>query len=315
MEVYLDEMGVPLISLPFILQDHVALENGQAWLGFVGSTGASGGNQDILNWSLEVLAAPLAVSIASPLQGGTLTSPGVVDIRANVTSPDSIISAEFYQGSQLLSVTTNAPYSFRWDSIPPGVYKLIVSANDSAGRRITSQPVSLTVYPAEPSIGINFTTASSGTNQNLAIREKAGVIPQYFWNNAPMLPNGNGNMQNLRNAAGQVTPVDVNYDFISSGQEASIDPTDSPDHKLMRGYGASLSGNAQVNTVISFTAIPYAIYDVILYCDSANGLADKVLEIRANGLSTFVRDAAGATFSGIYAAGGGGGDAGINTEA
>jgi hypothetical protein len=288
------------------------LENGQAWFGIVAANGAGGATHDLVSWSLQLPVTPLSLALTSPLEGASFLTPAVINFEATATGPDAVTQVEFFQGTQRLFTTNSGPYQFRWDSMLPGAHTLTAVATDAAGRRITSQPVRVVVYPAQPVIGVNFTTAPNGSNFTLAPQAGAGVIPQHYWNNASMFTNGNGGLQNLRDASGAITPVDVSCDFVARGEEANVNSDLSPEHRLMRAYGAnSLS---QSNATVTFSSIPFPIYDVIVYTDGANGGADRVAQVRAPaGNSVFVRDAAWTSFAGIYARASGTNDAGTNT--
>jgi hypothetical protein len=313
LELFLDDLSTPLITVPVTLTNLFALENGQAWFGIVAANGAGGATHDLVSWSFRLATPPLAVTLDSPLEGASFLTPAVIDLETTALGPDPIAQVEFFQGTQRLFSTNAAPYHFRWDSMLPGAYTLTAVATDTAGRRITSQPVRVVVYPEQPAIGVNFATAPNGTNFTLAPRENAGVIPQHYWNNAVMFTNGNGTLQNLRDASGAVTPIDVNYDFVARGEEPNTNPELSSDHRLMRAYGASV---ASLSNVVTFSSIPFPIYDVIVYTDGANGGADRVSQIRsAGGNNVFVRDAAWTSFAGIYARAAGTNDVGTNTPA
>jgi len=314
LEVFLDDLNTPLVTASVTLSNLFTLENGQAWFGIVAATGAAGATHELVSWSFQLPNTPLSIALTSPLEGGSFLTPAVISVEAIVDGPDAITQVEFFQGTQRLFITNNTPYRFQWDSMLPGAFTLSAVATDVAGRRIPSQPVRVVVYPAEPVIGVNFTTAPNGSNFVLAVQDRAGVIPQHYWNNAPLFTNGNGALPNLRDASGTITPVDVTYDFVVRGEEPVIQPDLSADHRLMRAYGANVT--SQSNAIVTFSSIPFPIYDVIVYTDGANGGADRVAQVRASAANNvFVRDAAWTSFAGIYARGGGNSDAGSNTLA
>jgi hypothetical protein len=306
--VFLDHSNVPAVTAPVVLPDLFPLENGQAWFGIVAANGTGGATHDVLTWTFELATPPLNVALVSPLEGGSFLAPSTITIEATATGPDPVTTVEFFQGTQRLFTGTNAPYQYRWDSMLPGAYTITAVATDAAGRKITSQPVRVVVYPSAPLIGVNFMTSPGGSNYALTASDRAGIIPQHHWNNAPMATNGNGTLQNLRNAAGEITAVDVTYDFVVRGEEALLNPDLGADYRLMRAYGANVIGTTQTNTTLTISSIPFAIYDLIIYTDGGNGGADRVSQFRNAGNSIFLRDAAWTTFAGIYASGGGGSD-------
>ncbi len=309
LEVFLNNPNTPVLSMPLVLTNLLSLDRGQAWFGIVAP-----GDTEVLSWSFSLAATPLTVSLLSPLQGASFVSPGAVDLEAEAAGPDAIQKVEFFSDSTLLFTDSEAPYRLRWQGLLPGPYLITAVATDAVGRRVTSAPANILVYPSEPGIAVNFATAPAGTNYVMKGREKAGVIPQYYWNNASMLTNGNGTLPNLRDASGNVTPMDMNFDFDTYGEEPRVDARLSPDHRLMRAFGLNIPA-AQSNVLVQFSAIPYPIYDVIVYTDGANGGADRVGQFRVTGGNAFVRDAAWTTFAGIYARAAGTADNGVNTPA
>ena len=309
LQVFLDDTNAPLLTASMVITNLFSLDKGQAWFGIVGT-----GNPELLSWSFSLASTPLTVALASPLQGASFVIPATIDLEAQATGPDPIEKVEFFNGNQVLFTDSDAPYRLRWEGLLPGAYLLTAVASDSAGRRITSPPANILVYPSEPTIAVNFASTPTGSNYVLKGREKAGVIPQYYWNNATMLTNGNGTLPNLRDASGVVTPIDLNFDFDTSGEETRVNPGLSPDHQLMRAFGANVPAG-QANVLMQFSSIPYPIYDVLIYTDGPNGAADRVSQFRATGANVFVRDAAWTSFAGIYTAADGTADTGVTTPA
>ena len=313
LEVFLDDLSTPLLSASVTITDFFPLEHGQAWFGFTGASGSGEGAVDVLNWSFHLAATPLTVSLISPLEGSSWLAPALIEVEAVVVGPDPIVSIEIFSDTQLLFVTNSASCHWRWDSMLPGSYTLTAVAIDSSGGKVTSRPVHVVINPAEPVIGVSFVTAPNGTNFALYPADKAGIIPQRHWNNALVFTNGNGSLQNLRNAAGIMTPIDIVYDFVSRDENLRVTPNLSHDHKIMRTYGVGSSAN----TVIRLLAVPYPIYDVIIYTDGANDGVDRVQQFRSPGTGNniFVRDAAWTSFAGVYAAARGTSDSGSGTPA
>jgi hypothetical protein len=311
LDVFLDDLVTPAATAQVTLTNLITLENGQAWFGIVAGNAGSG-PQDLVSWSFNVANTALNVALASPLDGASFLTPAVVEVAANVSGPDPIASVEFFQGNQRLFGTNVAPYHFNWQFMLPGAYVLTAVATDTTGRKITSSPARMVVNPDKPAIGISFVTAPNGTNFTVGPQDGAGVIPQHYWNDAILFTNGNGSVQNLRDASGAVTPIDINYDFVARGEDSTINPALSDDHRLMRAHGAGLG---QTNVVVQIQAIPFPIYDLIIYTDGGNGSADRVSQIRGPGRSSFVRDAAWTSFAGVYASAAGTNDAGANTPA
>jgi hypothetical protein len=53
LEVFLDDLGNPLLTVPVNLAEVVALDDGRAWVGFTAATGADFYNQDVISWSFH----------------------------------------------------------------------------------------------------------------------------------------------------------------------------------------------------------------------------------------------------------------------
>jgi hypothetical protein len=316
-EVFFGNPNTPLLTVPFSLETLGNLQLGQAWFGFTAANNVPTSAPYLQSWSMSLVDTPLNVALTAPLEGASFYNANSILLVASANGPDSITQVEFFEGAQSLVVATNTPYQFSWLAPLPGPYTLTAVASDAAGRRITSPPVRILIYPTEPAIGVNFMTAPNETTFALAPHERAGVVPQHYWNNAPVVANGFGALQNVRNAAGEITPVDMSYDFVARGENVSLNPALSPDHRLLRAYGANVIGTPQSNSIIQIQQIPFPVYDVIIYTDGANGDADRVSQIRAPGVgnSVFIRDAAGASFAGIYASARGVADDGPSTPA
>ena len=93
--------------------------------------------------------APPNVSITSPANGATFTSPANVIINASATDSDGIVSrVDFYNGAALIGSDTSAPYSFTWNSVATGSYALTAKAMDNLGAISVSSTVNISVNPA-----------------------------------------------------------------------------------------------------------------------------------------------------------------------
>ncbi len=88
-------------------------------------------------YSLNIISPAGASSFAA----GT-NLPITALVQAN-TNPVSQVA--FYQGTTLLGVSTNSPYSFTWSKAPSGSYALTAVVTDSMGLTATSAVVNITV--------------------------------------------------------------------------------------------------------------------------------------------------------------------------
>ncbi len=53
LKVFIDNLTMPLVTIPLSLEDILNLDNGKAWIGFTSSTGLATENHDIINWSFS----------------------------------------------------------------------------------------------------------------------------------------------------------------------------------------------------------------------------------------------------------------------
>ncbi len=89
---------------------------------------------------------PPSVSITSPANGASFTSPANITINADAGDTDGTIArVEFYQGTTLLGTDTSAPYSFAWNNVAAGSYALTARATDDDGATSISTIVNITV--------------------------------------------------------------------------------------------------------------------------------------------------------------------------
>ena len=103
---------------------------------------------------------PPIVSITSPSEGATFTSPAHVTIAANASDHDgSVQQVSFFADGVLIGTDAIAPYSVEWDA-PMGARTLTAMASDNVGAMTTSAAVHVTINPIPGRI--NVALASSG---------------------------------------------------------------------------------------------------------------------------------------------------------
>jgi hypothetical protein len=127
--------------------------------------------------------APTA-AISSPTPGLTFNAPANITIQATASDADgSIARVEFYQGANRLGEDTTAPYSFVWNNVPAGDYRLLVRAVDNLGAAADSAPVLISVGGSKPdlvcpSIALTPQPAVEGQPVTLTARiRNAGAAP------------------------------------------------------------------------------------------------------------------------------------------
>jgi hypothetical protein len=105
---------------------------------------------------------PPRVKLESPYAGATYTAPATVALCAAASDPDgTVVSVEFFAGTNLLGVVTNSTvvanreckydqFCFTWSGVVTGAYTLTAVATDNGGATSTSAPVPITVLPPPP---------------------------------------------------------------------------------------------------------------------------------------------------------------------
>jgi autotransporter-associated beta strand protein len=95
---------------------------------------------------VSVQTGVYSLNIISPAGASSFAAGANLPITALVyanTNPVSQVA--FYQGTTLLGVSTNSPYSFTWSNAPSGSYALTAVVTDSMGLKATSAIVYITV--------------------------------------------------------------------------------------------------------------------------------------------------------------------------
>ncbi|MFM1767981.1 MAG: hypothetical protein RJA22_510 [Verrucomicrobiota bacterium] len=108
----------------------------------------------------SVNTAP-AVALASPTNGVTLASPGVLEITATATDSDGTVTqVAFYTNGVLFATDTTAPHGVAWTNPPAGAQILTAVATDNDGATNLSAAVSVTVTVANgsPSVALSSPT-------------------------------------------------------------------------------------------------------------------------------------------------------------
>ncbi len=86
------------------------------------------------------------VSITSPANGSSYTTPANIQIQVNASDQDGTITkVEFYRNNTKIGQDTTAPYTYSWNNVTSGSYILTAKATDNDGASKTSTPVNITV--------------------------------------------------------------------------------------------------------------------------------------------------------------------------
>lgn len=105
-----------------------------------------------------------ALTMRKPVQGAAFTAPASVLIEVVAVDPDGDIRlVEFFANGQFIgksehltrdAVIPGAPreHILEWNNVAAGSYSLVAKANSTAGLRVESAPVSITVHPPDPGL-------------------------------------------------------------------------------------------------------------------------------------------------------------------
>jgi hypothetical protein len=91
---------------------------------------------------------------------GTLIAPANVTLSATASHPNGITKVEFFEGANLLSEDTTAPYEFVWRNVPVGTFTVSAKATNANGLAATS---SSSVTITSPTAATNIGNTSEGT--------------------------------------------------------------------------------------------------------------------------------------------------------
>jgi len=154
-------------------------------------------------WKPEATGTPVntspTVSLTSPANNATYTTPASVTINATAADADgSVTQVAFYNGSTLLGTDTSSPYSFSWTNVVAGTYSLTARATDNQGAVTTSSAVSITVNGqtsntpptvslTAPSNNATYTAPASVTINAAAADADGSVAQVAFYNGSTLL--------------------------------------------------------------------------------------------------------------------------------
>jgi aryl-phospho-beta-D-glucosidase BglC (GH1 family) len=114
-------------------------------------TVTGGFNINYVNVTPAVANQAPSVSISSPADGSSFTSPASIGLTANASDKDgNITKVDYYNGTSLIGTSTTSPYSFIWNNVAKGSYSISAKATDNGGAVTTS--ASITVVVSDPII-------------------------------------------------------------------------------------------------------------------------------------------------------------------
>ena len=168
-------------------------------------------------------------------------------------------------------------------------YYRVFATNSVDSDWATSATTIKTLPQPIDAISLNFVRGSNGATA-LAADEAAGVVRAINWNNAPQANADSNTGFALFDANGIASGATA--DWLSGGASWSVAVTGTgsiANKKLMTGYlDQSSDGLNQIHTV-TFSNIPYPLYDVYLYHSSTGG-PNRSARYRANTIDLFSRN-------------------------
>jgi chitodextrinase len=138
------------------------------------------------------------VSIASPADNAVFTAPAGITINATAADADgSVFKVDFYNGTSLLGTDNTAPYSFSWNNVAAGTYKITAKAMDNAGEETASSVVTVIVNHL-PTVNITspannaIVTAPATITINATAADTDGSISKVdFYNGTTLIGSDN----------------------------------------------------------------------------------------------------------------------------
>jgi glucose/arabinose dehydrogenase len=127
------------------------------------------------------------VSITSPANNATFTSPASIVINASAADSDgSVTKVDFYNGAALLGTDATAPYSYTWTGVAAGNYALTAKATDNSNAVTTSATVNVVVNSvAGTNLALNKPTFSlSVENGGTPAKNATDGIANSRWSSA-----------------------------------------------------------------------------------------------------------------------------------
>lgn len=95
--------------------------------------------------AVTVNAKP-TVTLTAPMDGALINAPSNFMLSASATdADDGVAKIEFYAGTTLLGTATASPYTFTWNSVPPGTYAISAKVYDTHGSTVSTSVSTFTV--------------------------------------------------------------------------------------------------------------------------------------------------------------------------
>ncbi|MFN8240008.1 MAG: Ig-like domain-containing protein [Bacteroidales bacterium] len=123
------------------------------------------------------------MSITSPDQGATFTSPATITITVNATDADgTVLKVEFYDGAFKIGESSSAPFTFDWTDVNTGSHSISAIATDNQNATGTSASIIVQVsdipVTATSDIDIypNPTSGSVTLKTNVVLEDESSLV-------------------------------------------------------------------------------------------------------------------------------------------
>lgn len=256
----------------------------------------TGGAYSYMRSTAAASNQPPVVSISSPTNGATFTSPATVTITANASDPDgSVTNVAFFDGSTLLGSTNSTPYTIT-TSLASGSHALTAVATDDVGASTTSSIVNITVSAANvpPSVSITnpIDNAIFGNTDTIAVQTSASDSDGTVTN--VQLFNGTNLLHSFSNAPYNFSGTALAGSFALGTNTLTAVATDnlgaqttsSPVHVIVGRYTPEVTNGA-----LSVFLMPIATnLSAPLYGVSPPGDTHRFFVLEQNGLMRIIQD-------------------------
>ncbi|MGB8507914.1 MAG: Ig-like domain-containing protein, partial [Pyrinomonadaceae bacterium] len=111
-------------------------------------TNDANGFTDVFRYNAQLPDTPPTVSLTSPTDGASFSSPTSINLAASATDDSGVVGVDFYANSTLIGTDITSPYGLTWNASTPGTYALTAVAFDNGGLSTTSSAVTVTISGA-----------------------------------------------------------------------------------------------------------------------------------------------------------------------
>ncbi len=146
------------------------------------------GGSTNLDW-MNFAPTGMLTTITSPTTNTSYNSNANVNITATASAKGGASKVEFYSGDQILGTDSSAPYSYTWNNLPAGLFRITAKAYDAAGNAFFATPISIVGNNTPPQVSIvspqQYTTFLNGSYFNITANanDTDGTVASVQFNN------------------------------------------------------------------------------------------------------------------------------------